>query len=130
MDQLENLLKVLDKIQGLSAVALVCFTCIVVGYALKFVKSFPNNAIPLVVIMWGAVAMLFLADPRPTTMSPRIWTARNFSVGLLIGALAWGIHYWALSYLETWIKGLLPRAKPVDTPPEQDKTPEKTETKP
>jgi hypothetical protein len=134
MNQLEDLLSALDKIQGLPAVALVCFTCIAVGYALRFIKAFPNNGIPVVVILWGALAMLFLADPRATTMSPRVWTSRNIAVGLIIGLISWLIHKLALSRLEDWIAGMRPNQgkdttffdkKDVDTMPESSKTPEK-----
>lgn len=100
METLNTILSALDKIQGLSAVALVFFSCIVIGYVLRFVKAFPNNAIPVVVILWGALAMLFIADPRATTMAARIWTARNVFVGLIIGFVAWITHKIILSRIE------------------------------
>lgn len=103
METLNTILSALDKIQGLSAVALVFFSCIVIGYVLRFVKAFPNNAIPVVVILWGALAMLFIADPRATTMPARIWTARNVFVGLIIGFVAWFTHKIVLSRLEDMI---------------------------
>lgn len=133
MNQLENLLSVLDKIQGLPAVALVCFTCIAVGYALRFIKAFPNNGIPVVVILWGSLAMLFLADPRATSMSPRVWASRNVAVGLIIGFLSWMLHKIVLSRIEDWVAQRFPGAqdtaffakKDVDTLPEPSKTAEK-----
>src|SRR6266576_2651788 len=84
IDYLNQLLQWLDKIQGLSAVALVFLSCIVVGYALRFIKRFPNDGIPVVVILWGALAMLIIADLRASTMPARIWTTRNLLVGLII----------------------------------------------
>lgn len=129
MTKLEELLKLLDGIQGLPAVALVCFTCVVVGYALRFIRPFPNQAIPVVVILWGAVAMLLLADARPTTMSPRIWTARNFSVGLIVGMLAWLLHKLVLARIEDLIAKRFPGSNDTaffnktDVAPEPPKPP-------
>lgn len=103
METINSWLKQLDQIQGLSAVALVFLSCIVVGYALRFIKRFPNDGIPVVVILWGALAMLFIADPRANSMSARIWTGRNILIGLFIGFLAWIVHKIALSRLEDMI---------------------------
>ena len=125
LDYLNQLLQGLDKIQGLSAVALVCFSCVVIGYVLRFIKAFPNDGIPVVVILWGAVAMLMLADPRPTDMPARIWTVRNLFVGLIIGFVAWLLHKVVLSKLEDYIATKFPSVsdttffnrKPTDIQP-------------
>lgn len=77
--------------------------CIVVGYILRFIKAFPNDGIPVVVILTGALAMMMLADPRPTTMTARIWTTRNLIVGLIIGFIAWIMHKTIISKLETYL---------------------------
>lgn len=103
MNYLNDLLQWLDKIQGLPAVALVFISCIAVGYVLRGIKSFPNQAIPTVVVLWGMVAMLFIADPRASTMPARIWTARNTLVGLAIGFFAWLAHKYLLKKFENWI---------------------------
>lgn len=108
MDWINDLLSSLDKIQGLSAAALVCFTCIVVGYALRFIKRFPNDGIPVVVILWGGMAMLLLADPRASTMPARIWTMRNLCIGLVIGFVAWLLHKIVLSRIEDFIASKFP----------------------
>lgn len=108
LDSIDSFLKILDNIQGLSAAALVALSCIVVGYALRFIKRFPNDGIPVVVILWGALAMLFIADPRATTMPARIWTARNIMVGLIIGALSWLVHKIVLSRIENLIASKVP----------------------
>jgi hypothetical protein len=102
MDSLNSLLTNLDKIQGLSAVALVFFSCIAVGYALRFIKQFPNEGIPVVVILWGALAMMLVADARPTIMPARIWTTRNLLVGLVIGAAAWFAHKLIITRIESF----------------------------
>lgn len=103
METINSLLKALDKVQGLSAVALVFLSCIVVGYVFRFIKSFPNEGIPVVVILWGALAMLVIADPRANDMPARIWTARNLFVGLIIGAGAWFSHKLLISRLEDFL---------------------------
>lgn len=103
METLNSILQALDKVQGLSAVALVFLSCIVVGYALRFIKRFPNDGIPVVVILWGALAMLFIADPRANSMPARIWTSRNVFIGLVIGMVAWLTHKLVLSKLEDLI---------------------------
>lgn len=133
MDYLNDLLTGLDKIQGLSAVALVCFGCVVVGYVLRFIKSFPNDGIPVVVILFGAVAMLALADPRASAMPARIWTVRNLFVGLIIGFVAWMLHKIVLSRIEDYIAKRFPGAsdttfftrKPSDKPDEPTTEPPK-----
>src|SRR5262249_39399457 len=103
MDWLNQLLSALDKIQGLPAAALVCFGCIVFGYILRFIKPFPNQGIPVAVILTGAVGMLLLADPRASSMPARIWTMRNLLVGLIIGFVAWMLHKFVLTRVEKWI---------------------------
>ena len=103
LDNINDLLQVLDKIQGASSTLLVVGVCIIVGYCLKLIKKFPNDAIPVVVIISGAALMMFLADGRPTTMPKRIWEVRNLCIGVIYGFIAWGIHYWGLSYAEQWL---------------------------
>jgi hypothetical protein len=102
---LNNYLTWIDQIQGLPAAALVCFSAIAVGYVLRCIKRFPNEGIPVVVILWAAVAMLFIADPRASTMPMRIWGARNLFVGLALGVIAWIAHKTVLSKLEKFILG-------------------------
>lgn len=109
-DYLNNLLQILDKVQGMSAAALVCVSCIVVGYVLRFIKKFPNDGIPVVVILWGAVAMLFIADPHPPATTMRVWTVRNFLVGLTIGLIAWMLHKFVLSWVEDYLAKKFPSA--------------------
>jgi len=103
-DWLENILSILNKLEGLNAGALVFFSCIGLGYLLKFIKRFPNDSIPLVILLWGPLFMMFIADARSTTMSARVWVGRNLLVGLVIAALAWGAHYYFLYRIERWFK--------------------------
>lgn len=130
MDYLNDVLSLLDKVQGLSAVALVCFSCVVVGYVLRFIKQFPNDGIPVAVVLWGMVAMLVIADPHPAAMPMRIWTARNLMVGAIVGFIAWMLHKIVLSKIEDYITKRFPGSdnttffnkpdpavKPEDKPP-------------
>lgn len=93
----------LNQLYGLPAGLLVLCTCIVVGYGLKFWKAFPNQAIPLVVILFGGLMMSLIADSRTTSQPLRVWIVRNIGVGLILGTVAWIIHNKALSKLEDWI---------------------------
>lgn len=108
METLNDILSALDKIQGWPTTALVFATCIVFGYALRFIKRFPNDGIPVAVILWGAVFMLLLADPRPHDMPARVWTVRNLLVGLAIGFFAWILHKVILTKLEGWLAARFP----------------------
>ena len=128
LDTINSWLTWLDKIQGLSAVALVMLACLAVGYIFRFIKSFPNNAIPIVVVLFGSVAMMLMATGRETTMPMHVWVVRNFVVGLIIGALSWLVHFLALSRLENFIKSKMPTGGNDTTffdkaPPPVDQTP-------
>lgn len=110
LDQINNFLSALDKLEGLSAAALVFVLCLATGYAWRGLnlKWFPNDAIPVVVMLTGAIVMAFIADGRPTTMPPRVWTVRNLAIGFVIGAFAWLVHNYALSKIEDWLVSKLP----------------------
>ena len=102
-DTLNEMLLWMDKLQGLSAAALISLTCIVVSHILKAIKKFPNEAIPVVVPLWGALTMLLIADPRPTNMPARVWTMRNFSIGLVIGLVSWLFDVIVLTRIEAFL---------------------------
>ncbi len=105
METVDKLLSELNKVQGWPAVALVFASCIVVGYMWRFIKLkwFPNDAIPVFVIIWGAFAQSMLADARPEGGSLRLWIVRNVAVGLTIGFVAWLTHNLVLSRVEDWL---------------------------
>ena len=111
LDQLNGLLSNLDKLQGLPSATLVFFLCLAVGYAWRWLKFswFPNDAIPMVVMVTGALFMMFIADGRPTTMPHHVWTARNLAVGFIIGCLAWAVHNYVIAkWIEPWLISKLP----------------------
>lgn len=109
-ESIDKALSVLNQIQGLPAVALVFVSCIVIGYAWKFIpaKWFPNEAIPVIVILWGAFCQSMLADARVSSMPLRVWIVRNVLVGLAIGFIAWMTHNLILSKIEDWLSAKFP----------------------
>lgn len=111
LDSINDLLSTLDKLQGLPAAGLVFVLCLAVGYAWRGLKFswFPNDAIPLVVMITGALFMMFIADGRPTTMPHHVWTARNLAVGFIIGAIAWAVHNYVIAkFIEPWLVSKIP----------------------
>lgn len=138
MNTIESILQWLDKLQGLPAIALVFISCVITGYTLRFIKRFPNDGIPVAVVLWGAVAMLVIADPRASTVPPRIWIMRNLLIGFALGFVAWLIHKALLSKIEDWIaakfpsilgntsfftKASIPTTPTLPTPPSDPKVP-------
>lgn len=103
MDTLETLLTqvtgMLQKLDGLPATGLTILSCIVIGYVLRFIKKFPNDGIPVVVILWAGVFYPMIADDN-NDITLRVWLVRNALIGLVIGFVAWIIHKQVLSRLE------------------------------
>lgn len=102
-DTIDKVIAGLNSLYGLPAVALVLGSCIVLGYILKFIRQFPNDGIPVAVVLWGGIAMSLVADARASSMPLRVWVVRNILVGMIIGLVAWIVHKTALSKLEDWI---------------------------
>ena len=84
----------LSKLYGLPGGMLVLISCIAFGYLLKFVPKqwFPNQGIPLAVILWGCTFNMLIADPRADSLPIRIWVVKNLLIGLIIGVAAWMVH--------------------------------------
>lgn len=125
MDTIESYIDqavdLLQKLNGLPAIALVAISCLVVGYVLRFIKKFPNDAIPVVVTIWG-MWYAVVADAN-NTIPLRVWTVRNLLIGLVVGFLAWLFHNLILSKIEDkipFLKNLFsePTVTPIpETPP-------------
>src|SRR5512135_2379766 len=116
---LDTVVNLLNKINGLPSIAVVFLSCIVVGYVLRFVKRFPNDGIPIAVILWGAAFNPLLADLN-SDMGWRVWFIKNFLFGLLWGYLAWLVHNKVLSKIEGSIPVIgdkLAGDKPTPIPP-------------
>lgn len=100
----------LGKLYGIPGGVLVLISCLVIGYVLRVIRRFPNSAIPLVVILWGPVFNMLIADPKADTFPLRLWLVKNFLVGVVLGGVAWTIHNKALKKLEEklpFLKGWL-----------------------
>lgn len=98
MDSLETIIAYLNRLYGLPAVVLVAISCIVWGYALKFIKRFPNESIPLAVLGWGAFWLPLLSEYTPGQM--RLQIIRNIFIGLISAFLAWMLHDKVLKKIE------------------------------
>jgi hypothetical protein len=107
---LQQAVALLGKLYGLPGGLLVLVSCLTVGYALRMWKWFPNQGIPVVVVLWGPVFNMLIADPLADTFPIRIWLVKNFLVGVVIGGAAWLIHNKVLKRLEDklpFLKGWL-----------------------
>lgn len=102
-DYIDKTIGLLNQLYGLPAVALVLGSCIVLGYVLRFIKAFPNDGIPVAVILWGGIVMSLVADSRASSMPIRVWVVRNILVGMIIGLGAWLVHKALLSRVENWL---------------------------
>jgi len=102
-DTIEKSIAFLNSLYGLPAAALVFGSCVVWGYILRFIKRFPNDGIPVAVVLWGGIVMSLVADSRASSMPLRVWVVRNIMVGLIIGLLAWLAHKTILGRIEDWI---------------------------
>jgi hypothetical protein len=105
--KLDSAVDLLNKLYGLPAIAIVMLGCLALGYLLRFIKAFPNDAIPVVCILFGAVLLPTLADARGP-MPLRIWLVKNAMLGLIVGCLAWITHNILLSRLEDWLAAKFP----------------------
>lgn len=106
----ETVFDQLIKIQSWPSVGLVFALCIIAGYGWKCLKLswFPNEAIPPMVFVNGALAQLILGGPPPEGVPWYVWHTRQFIVGLIIGFVAWLSHNLVIKRLEDWIAGQSP----------------------
>ena len=114
---LNQLVEFLNQLYGLPGIALVALLCLAGGYALRLCKCFPNEAIPLVLVVLGAALLPLISDFRESALPLRIWLVRNVIVGALIGLSTWLFHKVILKRVEEkfpWIKAVLdgPSDKP------------------
>lgn len=100
----------LGKLYGAPGAVLCLLASLGFGWLLKGAKKFPNDAIPYVVVLFACVLNMVLADPRADTLPLRLWVAKNFAVGLIIGVIAWQLHHRWLRQIEDkipFLKGWL-----------------------
>ena len=127
---IETFVDKVQQLEGAPAALLVLLICLIFGYVLKFVKSFPNRGIPLAVILCGGPMKLVLSEFYKDQTPLRIWIVRNLVIGCCIGFVAWLLHNKILSRLEDKL-GLSPGADKPDAekPPETKVTvPESNQT--
>lgn len=110
---LQQITDYLQKLEGAPAAMLVLIACIIVGYALRYIKRFPNDGIPVAVILFGGVFYPFIADSN-NDLTLRVWLIRNALIGLAIGFAAWLVHNQILSRIEDKF-GLGPKTETTTT---------------
>jgi hypothetical protein len=109
---LEGIKSATDYIQSapISVVTIIFLNGL--GYGLKFIPWIPNRAIPLALMLCGALTMMFLA-PVPTGRNPLVLLGL---MGWIFGCIAWVAHAVVLRRLEKFLPG---------NEPEDDKQPPK-----
>lgn len=100
---IDNTVAMLNKLEGLPAVALVFFFCLALGYVIRSIKSVDNSAIPLIVTFGGSLLMGLIANSRPTDTPLRVWVVRNILVGGIIGVASVLAHKFFLKKIEDWL---------------------------
>jgi hypothetical protein len=90
----------IESAQNLPGWALSALFVIAVGYVLRRIKSFPNEAIPTICLLLGSILTLLLAPPAPAAYKAFQWRLVNFIIGGVIGLLAWLFHNQILKRLE------------------------------
>lgn len=90
--KLDQLSELLNQLYGLPAIALVGILCLMAGWLLKTQSWFPNDGIPLVVILLGGAFLPLMSDWLSSKLPFRIWLVRNLVVGCIVGAGAWLMH--------------------------------------
>lgn len=112
MSEATDILKqMIDYVQTAPPVVLIILFLNAVGLMLKR-SSLPNNAIPWVIVLIGAVLTSLLA-PVPTGRNPMLLLAL---MGCLFGVIAWLAHALILRRLEKFL--------PAGFLPEDNKNPE------
>src|SRR5512138_1274530 len=111
---IDQAVDLLQKLEGAPAILLIALLCLSAGYALRFWKKFPNDAIPVVVMLLGATYAL-IADANNDTPL-RVWMVRNVVVGLIIGFLTWVAHKTVLKKIELKVPILGPMLASLDAP--------------
>lgn len=80
--------------------ALSWLLCIVFGYVLRRIKSYPNGGIPLTCVFLGSILTMLLAPPSPIEFGATRWRTTNLVIGGLVGFAAWLSHRLVLNRIE------------------------------
>lgn len=90
---------------------------IVCGYVLRKIKSFPNEAIPVVVVGIAAMFTMLMAPGAAQSFRAVQWRATNFAIGGILGLVAWQIHFQVLKRWFPWIDNFIDGNGTPPTPP-------------
>ena len=125
---LSDAVDILNKLNGAPSILLVAILCLMLGYILVYSRSFPNRAVPLVVIFAGAAIMPLMSDFKNSPYGLRVWLLRNIVVGAIIGALTWVLHSMLLIRIP-WLKAALEsNNSDLKEPEPKPETPKQTES--
>lgn len=86
---MNTLLELNDKLMNAPAGVLVMLFAVALGYILKVSAFFPNNRIPLAVVIAAAIVfpvLLYSVDKAGANVP------RNAILGFIIGFIAWTFH--------------------------------------
>jgi len=100
MPDLNQILTLFDKLQGISGEGLIVIACLAIGYGLRYWPWFPNKMIPFAVMTFATFAYPVLADPKVATQPFRVWLVRNICIGFIIGAGSWLLHFLVIRRIE------------------------------
>ncbi len=93
---------VLKSFQSVPTYAVFC-SCIVVGYVFRSIKTFPNSAIPAIVVCWGALANTIMSNEHGHNLTLNQEKFLAGMIGMIAGLAAWLVHKKLLKKLETKI---------------------------
>ena len=96
---MDTILKLNDQLMGLPSGVLIGAFAICVGYILKY-SNFNNRNIPVVIVNICAGAFMLMAPPKNAETAARIYWAKNFIIGYVVGFAAWAFH---AKLLKKWI---------------------------
>ena len=113
----------IKQAQNMPGWALAALFVIALGYVLRRIKSFPNDGIPAICLLVGAILTLLLAPPAPAEFKAFQWRLTNFIIGGVVGLLGWQLHAQILKRLEDkfpFLKNLLAGADETNPPTSND----------
>jgi hypothetical protein len=119
----------LNQLLSAKAEVLVAVLCIVVGYACRKFKAFPNRFIPLACLVVGGGVYPLLVPTGDVSYEAAHPTVRCVIIGLIIGFVVWTLHKAILKPLEAkfpWLTNFLDGSSGNSDPEAFKKT---TETK-
>lgn len=131
MDTLKDLFTFFGGLESMPGYGLTFLFCITFGYLLKATPRFPNNAIPMVVILAGGLVNCLLATALVPPMTIRIWLTRNIVIGLIVAVIAWLVHKLILKrFIDKWFPNGTDNTTTFTRTPQDSKPNDKTNEEP